>query len=156
MFQVDGSSKEFISTEFEDDKNENQIDHDDANDCESVFSFSSCRSASTASSVYTSPLSIRDPLAKRSKIVQRSRKLRQVTGDGDIWVEKVHVSKKSGKKRTIFVSVKTGIKVRDEPPSGASRVLYMEDLVHQTIGGDDQSGPEAIYLCSEVNRRQSM
>jgi len=49
-------------------------------------------------------------------------------GDGDIWVEKIVVSKRSGKKRTFFVSVATGRRVRDEPPTGASKVLYKDDL----------------------------
>jgi hypothetical protein len=68
--------------------------------------------------------------------------------DGDIWIEKIYVSKKTGNKRTYFVSVKTGERVRDEPPSGASQVLYIADLVHRKQDRDN-SGPETIYLCNE-------
>ena len=77
----------------------------------------------------------------------RSKKLREIGGDGDVWIEKVFVSKKTGKKRIYFVSVKTGERVRGEPPSGASRVLHASDLVHRQ-GRNDNTGPETIYLCN--------
>lgn len=84
---------------------------------------------STASS-YTalSSLSYKDPCAKPSRIVKRSNLDVSGNGDGDIWVEKIFVSKRTGKRRTFFVSVATGRRVRDEPPTGASKVLYTEDI----------------------------
>ncbi len=84
---------------------------------------------STASS-YTalSGLSYKDPCAKPSRIVKRSNLDVSGTGDGDIWVEKIFVSKRTRKRRTFFVSVATGRRVRDEPPTGASKVLYTEDI----------------------------
>jgi hypothetical protein len=33
-------------------------------------------------------------------------------GDGDIWVERIFVSKRTGKRKIFFVSVATGRKVR--------------------------------------------
>ncbi len=96
--------------------------------------------------MYTDSSSIRDPCAKKSRIVQRSKKLRQLGGDGDVWIEKLFVSKKSGKKRIYFVSVKTGERVRGEPPSGASHVLYAADLVHRQ-GSKNNEEPETIVLC---------
>ncbi len=120
-------------------------DSDYASDCASVTSYS------TASSVYTDSSSIRDPLARRSKTVKRSRRLQKVTSDGDVWIEKKFVSKTTGKERIYFVSVKTGARVRDEPPSGASRVLYAEDLVHRSKQVDS-CGPETIYLCMQSKK----
>lgn len=78
--------------------------------------------------------------------MQRSKKLRQLDADGDVWIEKLFMSKKTGKKRTYFVSVKTGERVRGEPPSGASHVLYAADLVHKQ-GRRDGTGQETIILC---------
>jgi hypothetical protein len=81
-------------------------------------------------STYTalSNLSYKDPCAKPSKTIKRSNLDISGEGDGDIWVEKIFVSKRSGKQRTFFISVATGRRVRDEPPTGASKVIYQDDL----------------------------
>ena len=63
-----------------------------------------------------------DPLAKQSKIVQK-----KIKGDGDVWVEAIFQNKISGNKRHYFVSQNTGQRVRNEPPTGASRVFYLKD-----------------------------
>jgi hypothetical protein len=91
----------------------------------SVSSDISCLSDSI--SVASSYVSYHDPCAKPSKIVKRSR-LVLGAGDGDIWYEKIFVSIRTGKRRTFFVSLATGRKKSDEPPTGASKVLYLEDL----------------------------
>jgi len=49
----------------------------------------------------------------------------QKEGDGDVWVEKTFQNSKTGKRRTFFCSKNTGRKVRDEPPTGASKVVYL-------------------------------
>jgi hypothetical protein len=123
-------------------------DHGYGSDCNSTCSYSSVVSNSTSSSVYTDGSSIRDPCARKSRTVQRCKKLRHVSSDGDVWIEKVYVSKKTGKKRTYFVSVKTGERFRDEPPSGAAHVLYAADLLHRRKE-NDHSGQETIILCSD-------
>lgn len=78
-------------------------------------------------SVASSYVSYHDPCAKPSKTVKRSG-IDLGAGDGDVWYEKIFVSKRTGKKRTFFVSIATGKKKSDEPPTGASKVLYIEDL----------------------------
>jgi hypothetical protein len=99
--------------------------HRRADSLSSVSSDISCLSDSI--SVASSYVSYHDPCAKPSKIVKRSR-LDLGAGDGDIWFEKIFVSKRTGKRRTFFVSLATGRKKSDEPPTGASKVLYLEDL----------------------------
>lgn len=86
--------------------------------------------AESCSSVYTalSNISYKDPMARPSKILKRSNLKVPSKGDGDIWVEKVFVSKRTGKRRIFFVSVATGRRSRDEPPTGASKIIYQEDL----------------------------
>jgi len=52
---------------------------------------------------------------------------RQISGDGDIWVEKLCKSKKSGKVVSFFFSTKTpGKSVKHEPPTGASEVIFLK------------------------------
>lgn len=48
-----------------------------------------------------------------------------ISGDGDIWVEKLLQSTKTGKVVRIFESTNTGRRFMDEPPSGASTVVYL-------------------------------
>ncbi len=48
-------------------------------------------------------------------------------GDGDVWVEKKLVNKKTGEEVRCFVSKNTGEKVIDEPPTGASKVIFLKD-----------------------------
>mmetsp|Transcript_3417 Transcript_3417/g.4771 ORF Transcript_3417/g.4771 Transcript_3417/m.4771 type:complete len:128 (+) Transcript_3417:251-634(+) len=71
-------------------------------------------------------MDVHDPLARPSKHVGRSN-IRLQEGDGDIWYEKVYCSPTTGQKKIYFCSQKTGKKVRDEPPSGASRVIYLNE-----------------------------
>lgn len=72
--------------------------------------------------------------SKQSKRVLRSKKLQQITSDGDVWYERRMKNKKTGKKKSWFVSANTGEHVKDEPPSGASCVVYADDYTnyHQT------------------------
>jgi len=65
---------------------------------------------------------VEDPLAKPSKIVKGLK----VVGDNDIWVEAICKNRKSGNTHIFFVSQKTGQKVRNEPPTGASHVFYLK------------------------------
>eukprot|EP00545_Synedropsis_sp_CCMP1620_P004605 CAMPEP_0119025280 /NCGR_PEP_ID=MMETSP1176-20130426/33450_1 /TAXON_ID=265551 /ORGANISM="Synedropsis recta cf, Strain CCMP1620" /LENGTH=92 /DNA_ID=CAMNT_0006980781 /DNA_START=190 /DNA_END=468 /DNA_ORIENTATION=+ len=53
--------------------------------------------------------------------------LKEVPGDGDMWVERVVYDDK-GRKRSFFQSVKTDHCVWDEPPSGASRLVLATDV----------------------------
>lgn len=66
-----------------------------------------------------------NPFARESKIIKRSTLNIPKVGDGDIWVERQFRSKNSGKERIYFCSTNTGRKVRGEPPTGASKVIYM-------------------------------
>ena len=71
-----------------------------------------------------------DPFARESFIVKRSRFFRQkLKQDGDIWFETVFRNVNNGKARIYFVSQKTGTRRRDEPPSGASLVVYLRSSV---------------------------
>lgn len=101
----------------------------DHSDCTSISSagFSVSSSTYTALSNY---ISYKDPCAKPSKIIKRSNLDVSGHGDGDIWVERIFVSKRTGKRKIFFVSVATGRKVRGEPPTGASKVIYQDDLQH--------------------------
>ena len=72
---------------------------------------------------------VHDELAKRSKKVALSNKTAikfDNEGDQDVWVEKLLTNSKTGEKKVYFVSKQTGQKVAGEPPSGASRVLYLK------------------------------
>ncbi len=142
VVQVNESSDQFMASESESGY---------TSDCASTCSYSSVLSSATASSVYTDSSSLRDPCARKSRTVQRSKRLRTVDSDNDIWIEKIYMSKKTGKKRIYFVSVRTGERVRDEPPSGASQVLYAADLVHRKRD-PKRSGPETIVLCNGNNK----
>jgi hypothetical protein len=104
------------------------ISSDHQSDSSSVASGVSL--ADSCTSVYSalSNLSYKDPFAKPSKILKKSNLKVCSDGDGDIWVEKVFVSKRTGSRRIFFVSVGTGRRSRDEPPTGASKIIYQEDL----------------------------
>ena len=65
-----------------------------------------------------------DPLAKPGRVTRKHS-----VGDGDIWVEKLLKNVKSGNIDNFFVSTKTGIKHRHEPPTGASNVVYLKQSV---------------------------
>jgi hypothetical protein len=68
---------------------------------------------------------VHDDLAKRSKKFAILHD--HADGDRDVWVEKLYASTKTGKVKVYFVSKKTGKKIEGEPPSGASRVLYLKE-----------------------------
>ena len=72
---------------------------------------------------------IHDPMAKRSQKIERTIRLdRKVSaGDGDIWVEKICQSSKTGKLTNFFESTNTGKKVMQEPPTGASSVIFLKN-----------------------------
>jgi hypothetical protein len=73
---------------------------------------------------------VHDSLARPSKHFDRadapSSSIAYV-GDNQTWVEKVLMSTTSCEPRSFFVSKTTDQKVPDEPPTGASRVLYLRD-----------------------------
>ena len=48
--------------------------------------------------------------------------------DGDIWIERIILNGASGRKKTYFKSVYGNI-VRNEPPTGASSIVYLEDII---------------------------
>lgn len=73
---------------------------------------------------------VHDPLARPSKHFNRTDAACTCmanAGDHQIWIEKVLMSTKSCEPRSFFVSERTELKVPDEPPTGASRVLYLRD-----------------------------
>ena len=63
-------------------------------------------------------------LPKRSHKIKKD--FRSIKGDGDIWMEKT-ASDVYGNTRTFFECVESGVRNWDEPPTGASRVLYAKD-----------------------------
>jgi len=72
------------------------------------------------------------------------------SADGDIWVEKIFQSKKTGKRRIYFCSSKTGRKVRDEPPTGASKVIYRDTLP----ASRSKVVPAIITVPTNTNKRE--
>jgi len=83
---------------------------------------------------------LHDPLAKRSHVMNRScytntsvvvgnpskRKNSHLSGDGDVWVEVLCKHTKTGEIKSYFKSTKDpGRRVPDEPPTGASRVIFL-------------------------------
>jgi len=67
-----------------------------------------------------------DPKARRSKRVDKAELSPTIAGDGDVWVEKLFQSTKTGKLRRIFESTNTGKRCKNEPPTGASQVVYLK------------------------------
>mmetsp|Transcript_24431 Transcript_24431/g.36185 ORF Transcript_24431/g.36185 Transcript_24431/m.36185 type:complete len:116 (-) Transcript_24431:158-505(-) len=70
-----------------------------------------------------------DPRARRSKRVYKAGELSPtslIAGDGDVWVEKLFQSTKTGKLRRIFESTNTARRCKNEPPTGASHVVYLK------------------------------
>lgn len=69
---------------------------------------------------------VADPSAKASKKMDRAGgNVPSPSGDGDIWVEKIFRHRETGETSVFFVSKLTGQRVKQEPPSGASRVMYL-------------------------------
>ena len=62
---------------------------------------------------------------KPSKTLARSNFRLPLSGDGDVWVEKIYRHKKTGEHKVFFCSLRTGKKLCDEPPTGASQVVYL-------------------------------
>jgi len=62
---------------------------------------------------------IHDPVARPSK------KINSIRGDGDVWEERLCQNVKTGHYATYFYSKVTGRRVRDEPPTGAGKVVYL-------------------------------
>jgi len=65
-----------------------------------------------------------DPCARQSKLMKKSSM--KIKDDGDTWEERILVNTKNGKKRSFFYSINTGFRVKDEPPTGASLIIYLE------------------------------
>mmetsp|Transcript_20366 Transcript_20366/g.30592 ORF Transcript_20366/g.30592 Transcript_20366/m.30592 type:complete len:114 (-) Transcript_20366:20-361(-) len=70
-----------------------------------------------------------DPFAKQSSAMKRSR-FQPLKQDGDVWLETIFQTK-SGDPKTYFVSLKTGLRTKDEPPSGASTVVYLNSSARE-------------------------
>jgi len=69
---------------------------------------------------------VTDPSAKASKRMDRAGGNGPIhSGDGDIWVEKMFRHRETGETRIFFISKQTGKKVKQEPPTGASTVMYL-------------------------------
>jgi len=87
-----------------------------------------------------------DELAKCSKKITRSKIANIISGgkgDGDVWVEKILTSTKTGQKKVFFVSKNTKRKVAGEPHSGAGRVLYLKPQYKQMkLTGQVRSPPK--------------
>jgi len=68
-----------------------------------------------------------DPLAKPSKHIWRCDDPTEavISGDGDVWVEILCQSTKTGEIISFFKSATTGKKVSNEPPTGASHVVFL-------------------------------
>lgn len=67
---------------------------------------------------------------KRSESIHRGFDKQKVFPqcDGDVWVERIIVDGATGKKQTYFKSVHGNL-VSKEPPTGASTILYLEDII---------------------------
>ena len=65
-----------------------------------------------------------ESVTKQSRIMQKCGC--KIISDDDVWFEKKFLQKHTGQVRSFFISRKTGKKSPDEPPSGASKVLYLK------------------------------
>lgn len=59
-----------------------------------------------------------------SKSVQKSA-MGELHGDGDVWYEIRCISRTTNRVRSYFVSTWTGERKKDEPPTNASKVIYL-------------------------------
>lgn len=66
-----------------------------------------------------------DSNAKNSEKMRKAGVI--VMGDKDVWVEKIYHCNENGKTKVVFVSKQTGTEVEAEPPTGASRVVYLRE-----------------------------
>jgi hypothetical protein len=71
---------------------------------------------------------VEDPIASPSRKVAKANITNDavIQGDGDVWVEKIFYTVKTKTPVSCFISKKTGERVRDEPPTGATRVIYLK------------------------------
>lgn len=67
-----------------------------------------------------------NPFAKQSKSIRKSKMKMKIIGDNDIWEERTLVNTKTGRQRSFFYSVNTGFRLKDEPPTGASQIVYID------------------------------
>ena len=77
---------------------------------------------------------VHDHESKSSEKVAKSGidSIIHLEGDHDVWVEKNLTNKKTGKPKVFFISKKTGRKVANEPPTGATSVFYLRDSFKET------------------------
>jgi hypothetical protein len=71
------------------------------------------------------PCCYRDPLAKKSKRYSKGSK-REIVGDGDVWIENIATNSKSKRLYSVFISRETGKRIPFEPPTGASKVVFLQ------------------------------
>ena len=66
---------------------------------------------------------------KRSKSIHRQfdKKIAPEL-DNDIWIERIVLNGSSGQKKTFFKSLRGNV-VRNEPPTGAMTIIYLEDII---------------------------
>eukprot|EP01083_Nonionella_stella_P298911 1014416_1 len=75
-------------------------------------------------------IKVHDDTAKPSPTMKKATfNDKHSIGDGDTWREGVFYAK--GEHRIYFISKLTGKKVRDEPPTGASEVIYLRDATRE-------------------------
>lgn len=80
----------------------------------------------------------------------------KIVGDGDIWVEKKRRIR-HGFERSYFRSVKTERCQWEEPPTGASHVIYMQQLAKcppglQTFALEPYNG--YVFCCSRSKEQR--
>ena len=94
-----------------------------------------------------------ESVTKQSKIVERNGC--SMISDNDVWVEKVLFQKQTGKARSFFISRKTGRRMPDEPPSGASKILYLKVQPQEVKGKSAKQEERGFFskvrLCSGHN-----
>lgn len=108
---------------------------------------------------------ILDPNARASKKMSKARgSTPSSVGDGDVWVEKIFRNTETGETRIFFVSKLTGKKVKFEPPTGASRVMYLRQSYKSenemkasslAISHDSKSEGNVTYPMSSCNQKFS-
>mmetsp|Transcript_25973 Transcript_25973/g.32017 ORF Transcript_25973/g.32017 Transcript_25973/m.32017 type:complete len:196 (+) Transcript_25973:52-639(+) len=67
-----------------------------------------------------------DSTATPSTKIAKANAKKGDIGDDDVWIEKIFHKKIDRTPVTVFVSTKTGKRVIDEPPTGASRAIYLK------------------------------
>jgi hypothetical protein len=71
------------------------------------------------------PCCYRDPLARKSKRYSKGSK-HKIIGDGDVWIENIATNAKSKRLYSVFISRETGKRIPFEPPTGASKVIFLQ------------------------------